>query len=99
MLLVDTGASMTCVDRALLVALGAPVIGDTMVQTPSGSELQQLFACGIAFPGSNVPSINKLTVCGSNLSKQGIIGLLGRDVLSRALLIYNGIGGFWTLSM
>lgn len=39
-----------------------------------------------------------MAVLESDFAAQGIQGLLGRDVLSRSLLIYDGATGIFTLS-
>lgn len=90
---------MTCVDKKILEGLGIPPVGDTQVRTPSGSAVQQVYPCGIAFPGAGIPSLERMFVIGADLDGQKIIGLLGRDLLAGALLVYNGIGGSWSLSV
>jgi hypothetical protein len=35
---------------------------------------------------------------GSTLKPQGIVALIGRDLLRNFLLIYDGVHGSWTLS-
>jgi hypothetical protein len=51
-LLIDTGASMTSIERTILQELGIPSIGDCQVRTPSGGETQQIYPCGLVSPGS-----------------------------------------------
>jgi len=38
-------------------------------------------------------------VIGADLRPQGIIALIGRDILSHLLMIYHGLGGRVTLSI
>lgn len=97
-ILIDTGASATCVDLSILLALGITPIGQTQVLTPNGPAVQQIFPCGIAFPGAGLPSLERVFVLGSNLSGQSIIGLLGRDVLGTGLLVYDGVAGHWSIA-
>ena len=99
MLLIDTGASMTSIERTVLEQLGIPPIADCDVKTPSGGETQQVYPCSLAFPGSKLPSIQKIFVLGGNLQEQGIIGLLGRDMLAACLFVFNGQGGEFTLAV
>jgi predicted aspartyl protease len=97
--LVDTGASATVVDEAALRALGVQPVGVTRVQTPSGSEEQLVYPAELAFPGNNLPRTTFAMVIGSpHLAVQGLLALIGRDVLQRALLIYNGPSGVFTLA-
>jgi predicted aspartyl protease len=97
-LLVDTGAGMTAIDESILADLGIPSITDTRVFTPMGSAIQSVYSCSLEFPGSNLPPARSLFVLGADLGSQGIVGLLGRDVLEQAVLVYNGTAGGWTLA-
>jgi len=97
-MLVDTGASMTCIDETVLLNLGIPRVGTAEVHTPSGTVEQGIYMCGLAFPGSGIPSIGQIAVVGSTLAGQNIIGLLGRNLLARGLLVYNGGAGHWSIA-
>ena len=97
-ILVDTGASMTCIEASILIQLGIPDIGDATVYTPSGKDDQKVYFCRMGFPGSGLPSITEWPVLGAKLKQQNCIGLLGRDVLSKGLLVYNGHAGSFTLA-
>ena len=98
-ILIDTGASMTSIERTVLQELGIPPIGESQVKTPSGGETQLVYPCGLAFPGSPLPTIKGIFVLGANLAEQGIVGLLGRDVLANCLFVFNGQGGGFTLAI
>ncbi len=96
--LLDTGASATVVDENVLLALGVNPIGTTTVLTPSGAEQQLAYPAEIEFAG--MPGrIQFASVLGSkHLAAQGIIALIGRDVLSNALLVFNGPAGMFTIA-
>lgn len=96
--LIDTGASATAVDEGLLLALGLAPTGATPIATPSGATQQALYACEIAFPGTPIPALDLSVVIGSVLAPQGIVALIGRDLLRHFLLVYNGPEGEWTLA-
>lgn len=96
--LVDTGASITCVDKSILKNLRIPTVGVSDVFTPSGKARQNTYPVEISFPKANLPKIAFNQVLGSELKGQGIIALIGRDVLSHFILIYNGPGGFVSLA-
>lgn len=101
--LIDTGASRTCIDSAVLSNLGINPIGVVAIGTAGGSTRCLLFPARLSFPVVNLV-IDFGSVVGVNLQGQTINGaplvvLIGRDVLSRCLLIYNGAGGFFTLAL
>ncbi len=103
--LVDTGASHTCVDPTILAVLGLTPTGTAPVHTPTtGQTPQQVnqYDVGLLIPGADVghpPLVrNPLPVLESALTVQGIQALIGRDVLSDCVMIYNGATGLFTLS-
>ena len=96
--LIDTGASITCVDQEVITKLDVPAVGYTDVFTPSGGERQNTHPAKIAFPGTNLPEINFNAVLASKLKAQKIIALLGRDVLRHFMLVYNGTLGIFTVA-
>jgi len=95
--LIDTGAGLTAVDLSVLQALNIPPIGTVRVGTAGGQQIQTQHAATIRFPELGFEG-RFAAVIGSDLSGQGIIALIGRDVLSRALLVYNGTLGHFILS-
>ncbi len=96
--LIDTGASRSAVDANVVSGLGVNPIGVTTVFTPQGSAQQELFPAKFSFPGTPLPEIHFSSVLGSALQGQWIIALLGRDVPSSFILIYNGVGGYISLA-
>lgn len=102
--LVDTGASHTVVDVSLVTALGLNPTGTVMVHTPSTQgnavPLYQ-YDLMLYVPGSVQGAgwlIEALPVTASSFAGQAIEGLIGRDILDRGLLVYNGTGGHLTLA-
>lgn len=96
---IDTGASITCIDREVIAKLNVPAVGYTDVFTPSGSERQNTHPAKFSFPGTKLPEINFSAVLASKLKEQKIIALIGRDVLSHFILMYNGPAGIFTLAI
>ena len=92
----DTGASDTVVDAAFLAPLGLAPTGTIMCHTPSTGPVPQPFNqydVAIFIPGPSAGNgwyIPALPVMESDLSAQGIQGLIGRNLLDRAVLVYNG---------
>lgn len=96
--LIDTGASCTCIDPAALSTLGLSPRGVTPVFTPSTGSIPHLantYDVSIVIPcGTMIPlSLPNVPITESALSNQGIHALLGRDVLSRCIFIYNIYNG------
>lgn len=102
--LVDTGASCTCVDPTHLEALGLSPTGTVQVHTPTPVEApsqsyQYDVGMFIMADATEPPLVlDTLPVVASSLGQQGIDALIGRDILSRCVLVYNGKIGQFTLA-
>ncbi|HEX6747062.1 MAG TPA: aspartyl protease family protein [Longimicrobium sp.] len=103
--LIDTGASCTCVDPAVLDRLNLAPTGFVSVHTPStgGAPHQaEQYDVSLIIPGAgphHVPlAIPAVPVMATELSLQGIDALIGRDVLRECVLIYNGSVGMFTIA-
>jgi hypothetical protein len=102
--LVDTGASTTVVDKSLIAPLGLAPTGAAMCHTPSTGQSAIRFDqydVMLMVPG-NAPGqvwlVEALPVMECDLSAQGILGLIGRDMLNKSLLVYNGPANEFTLA-
>ena len=102
-LLIDTGTHFTCLDPWIIERLKLSPSGTVDIHTPS-TDAQHAYNCqqydiSLMIPH---PNINRIfgAVCAieSHLRHQGIDGLLGRDLLSQCLFIYNGELNTYTLS-
>ena len=96
--LVDTGASITCVDLQLIRSLGLHPISNAQVLTPQGSAMQDIYPIKIVFAGTSI-AFNLNAVMGSQLAAQNIIALIGRDILAMCAVTYNGPFGHFSLSI
>lgn len=97
--LIDTGASITSVDEAVLRGLGLSPTSVVTVATPSAAQVRQpVYACVLSFPGTPLGAIPFHEVVGSQLSGLGFSALIGRDILRFCQLVYNGPEGFWTIA-
>lgn len=102
--LIDTGASNTCIDPAVLAELGLTPTGTVAVTTPTTGatpvECNQ-YDVALVIPAPNGPAFMVGTIAVTEnefLNAQGFHGLIGRDVLSRCLFGYNGAMGLFTLA-
>jgi hypothetical protein len=104
-LLIDTGASASAIDSQIIQALGIPASGSVRIHTPSTGLTPHTcsqYDVGIALslPGPQIWWLaTSLAVAESDFSLQGIDGLLGRDVLSQCVVVFNGPGVHVTLSV
>jgi hypothetical protein len=97
-MLIDTGASCSAIDVAIAPFLGLTNHGTSKIQTPSGEKDHLTFDIDLNFTTHNY-AINNLRVVEADLkTKQGIDGLIGRDVLKNALLVYQGWANQYTLA-
>jgi hypothetical protein len=95
--LLDTGAEITCIDLSLVQALGLPFGGVMLLNAPalgatSGTMYRDIsltvtHPSGHPLDDLNVPNV---TVLEANLGVLGYQVLIGRDVLARCRLLYNG---------
>lgn len=104
--LLDTGASITGIDNQILAQLQYPPIGIGNLSTPSGTKQTQMYMVRLIIPSRSHPSfppkvpriiIDNVRVISVTLSNQRQKVLLGRDVLSKMVLVYNGPQALITL--
>jgi len=94
--MIDTGATGSVIQEGLAAKLGLQPIGVTQISTPSSTNVDCYeYAVRFAFP-NNVMAEG--TVIEAPLKGQHIHGLIGRDVLQHAVLVYIGYAGQFTLS-
>ncbi len=103
-MMIDTGASSTCVDPTVLKALNLTPTGSVSVQTPSTSGnpvMLDQYDVGLtvfAHVTQHPLKHEYMPVICSELQSQGFQVLLGRDVLSGCLLNWDGLGGSFSLA-
>jgi predicted aspartyl protease len=95
--LIDTGASSTCIDEQAAQDLGLPVIDVANMQSASHEKHQcNVYPVQIITP---IVTLNAPRAMGAALASQGLLVLIGRDVLQNCNLFYNGPAGQFTLSL
>ncbi len=95
--LIDTGATMTAVDASVVTALGVNPVGVVPVGTAGGPTSQPVYPIRLQIQGVGL-GINFSRVTGAPLKSMNLVALLGRDVLARMILIYDGPSSEYTLS-
>ena len=97
--LIDTGASITCVDEEVAQKLKLPVI-DVQAMTSASHASVPANIYPVHFQVVPTPiEINLGRAMGANLKPQGLVALIGRDVMRQWTLFYNGLTGEITISM
>ncbi len=96
--LIDTGASVSCIDETVAKNLKLPVVDVAKMTSASHSShpcnlypMQILLPAGVGFASPRA--------MGANLAVQGLVAIVGRDILQVCTLFYNGNAGQVTLSM
>ncbi len=95
--LIDTGASVTCIDDAVAQQLGLPVIDVMQMVSASHTTQQNVYPVSITIATNLRFDLSR--VMGANLQPQGLAVLIGRDLLSICTLHYNGTSGEFTLAL
>ena len=97
-MLIDTGASGTLIQTAVVTSLGFVSLGTVFLRTPTTTEpvprdqflVRLVLAEDIAF---------EVEVVEAPLVDQGIQGLIGRDILRLLKFVYDGPGSRFTISI
>lgn len=99
--LIDTGASISAVDVNMInQQFQLPAMGVSEMVTPLGhKEDRNVYPISFSFPGTDLPKVPLIAAVGCDLIQQNIVALLGRDILSKFILIYNGPGATISLSV
>lgn len=94
--LVDTGAGRTVLTPLAVQRVGLTVSNYTKVARAGGIEENvSVHAASIHFPRYRIATIEVMEVLCCELPEQPIQCLIGRDIISRWLLTYDGKGGQW----
>ena len=97
MALLDTGATASVVDASVVQALGVNPVGVATVGTAGGPATQPVYPIRIQLQGVNL-TIDFGRVTGAPLKEMGFVALLGRDMLARMILFYDGPNSEYTLA-
>lgn len=92
--LLDTGCTVTSIDAGLVTTLGLKTNGFTKTATANGIATTSQHSISLAFPGTKLSGKTLHEVQSVNLKGQPFAALIGRDLMSRWNISYNGSTGF-----
>jgi len=93
--LIDTGAQRTILVPEAVERVGLSKIDETTLIRVGGVVKADVYAASLQFPHSGLSAIEMIAVPCCALPQPLYRCLLGRDVLSRWILIYDGPVGTW----
>ena len=97
--LIDTGASSTCIDQKAAEDAGLAIVDSgPMSSATHDNEIVPIYAGRVDIVGMSI-TVSANRAYGANLKSQGLIALIGRDILSKCVLVYNGLEGSFSLSI
>lgn len=93
--LIDTGASITVINPEIAATCKLKQTGHQRVSTVGGAAGEYPeYAAAMAFPGTEIPSLNTIRVVACPIIRQPFFScLIGRDIMQRWTLVYNGKTG------
>jgi len=100
--LIDTGASITTVDETICKTLGLKPTGYQKVAHAGGFSERPCFAVQIMFPNTPFPAPlfhPRVASVDLQYGNPRYALLLGRDLLARLKLVYNGVAGRFELAI
>lgn len=104
--LIDTGASATCLDPSVLQTLNLTATGSAPIETPStGGKpvIADQYDVSLLVPPGDLNQIPLIVetlpvLCLPLLVSFGYHALIGRDILTKCVFLYNGSIKFFTLA-
>jgi predicted aspartyl protease len=97
--MIDTGASSTCIDAITAQQLGLPAIDVVQMGSASHDATEQnVYPAMLEVVGATI-RFEVPRAIGAALANQGLIALIGRDLLQICTLHYNGPTGQFTLAL
>lgn len=101
--LVDTGATKSCIHNTIMKDLKVNSTGIIVSHTANGAKECNVYPAHFSFPEARIEveltSVVEVDLTGQYFDNKQIIALIGRDVLSNSVFIYNGPLGLYTLTV
>ncbi len=97
--LIDTGADRTAVEWTAVDGVGAIPQGTYSAQGVTSEAITlPVYPLSVEFDGLGAVDVERAAAT-PHLKSQGLIALIGRDVLGQSQLTYDGLSGAYTLAM
>ena len=98
--LIDTGSGLCYIDQNVLQSLGVPPYSFQPTKGATGNALTLTYPASLSFPNTGIPAITfwDFVALPSLFQEHGYIAIIGRNVLSSWVVIYNGPGGSMTVA-
>jgi len=97
--LIDTGASVTCIDEGVAQMLQLPAVDVvSMTSATQASTPRNVYPIQIQMTGVRIV-FQATRAIGAELKPQGLLLLIGRDMLQMCTFFYNGLTGQFTLAI
>jgi len=96
--LVDTGASISCIDNQVAISLKLPIIDRQRVSGTAGAHEVNMYLAQVFVPELRTTFYGSFAGVDLAAGGQAHVVLLGRDMLQHVRLIYDGITGRVTIS-
>jgi len=93
--LIDTGASLTVINPEIAKTCKLKQTGHQMINAVGGQAGEYpAYAAALSFPGTELPSLNSTRVVACPIIRQPFFScLIGRDIMRKWLLTYDGRTG------
>lgn len=90
--LIDTGASLTVINPKIAITCKLKQTGHQMINAVGGQA--GAYAAAISFPRTELPSLDSTRVVACPIIRQPFFScLIGRDIMRKWLLTYDGRSG------
>jgi predicted aspartyl protease len=96
--LIDTGATSSCIDHAAAQTLGLPVVNVIKMASATHEAVDSnVYPISFDILGGQPITVNCPRAAGAALANQGLVLLMGRDLLANSYFTYNGPTGQFTI--
>ena len=96
--LIDTGASITVINPRVADSRRLRQTGFALVSAAGSQAQYPEYVASLKFPGTSLRGFELVRVVGCQLPRQPIACLIGRDILRKWLLTYDGQSATVTIS-